>query len=182
MYILEKFKFWWVFCLLATSQIAFGLATPISIPIYYAAHCTDLQGTWRGFFVDPNDLFGSGQHWPITLSLAVRGSKVIGRIINLAEPLKGIDPQLPPKTFLPVWASCSHGQLTHLVLGHNSCGVYGTPSGLVAKNLLLMYLPYQNAMIGTQFLTILQRVNHHYPYPLPKEATDWIIPNLQSCT
>lgn len=143
------------------------------IPKYYQASCQAYTGTWQGFYTDPTDLFGNGGPWPTKVSLYARGNQIIGNVQGYATDNK--------KTY-KLWATCNNGMLSNIFIDTaKQCGGASKQGSLVSKNVLIMNMHYENATTGTEFLTVLQRINNKYSYPIPTQVSAFGMPKIQSC-
>jgi hypothetical protein len=158
---------------LSVSVYADTTTQSLVIPQYFQANCQGLTGTWQGFYTDPTDLFGNGGPWPTKVSLYVQGNQVIGRVRGFAADNKKTE---------KLWATCNNGMLSNIFVGDaNHCGSTSKQGAQVSKNVLIMDWSYQNAMTGTNFLTVLHRVNNKYAYSIPTADSDFAMPKIQSC-
>ena len=125
----------------------------LHVPLYYAATCDHLTGTWLGYYTDPQGLLIDRA---INITLQATSNHVVGKVTPLeSRGVGSIHGQL--------WATCDHGRLNHVFVGSSKqCGHFAPAGGLVAANTLLLYLPYENAMTETNVLAVLHRENDQY--------------------
>ncbi len=143
----------------------------------YNASCADLTGTWQGSFIDPTELFGNGGPWPIKFNLYNRGDTVIGQVDASQAPA-----YVKHSASGQFFAQCQQATLSKIFLKNkNHCGHFATQGALAGKNMLIFYLPYENAMNATDFLVVLTRSNNSYTGKIPKNVVSMQIPNIQTC-
>lgn len=171
---MKKFKILALFLIGITASVYADTNTQnLIIPKYFQASCQAYTGTWQGFYTDPTDLFGNGGPWPTKISLFVQGNQVIGMVQGYAADNKKVQ---------KLWATCNNGMLSNILVGtSNHCGGTSKQGALVSKNMIIMDMHYENAMTGTEFLTVLKRVNDAYPYPVPTQANAFVMPKIQTC-
>ena len=147
-----------IFLFLSYTSVTSANTTSINIKQYYDANCSRLTGTWSGVYTDPTNLFGDGGPWPITISMTTKDNNIIGTI-KTPGPLNG-DSQL--------WGTCVRGRLTKIFAGStNQCGDYAPDGVLISQNMIIMSIPYENAMTGTNFIVTLQRKNNSFTGEIP---------------
>lgn len=142
--------------MICTVNYAANLPINSSIVIakYYAAKCTNINGEWHGFFVDPTDLFGDGGPWPISADISCHNGRVNG-VLNASQAPVYVRAAASGE----LQATCASGLITGVTLGKHIVHRSIVPNSmLISKNVLLLYVPYENAMIGTNFLLILKRI------------------------
>ena len=147
-------------------------------PWYGNSHaCELLTGLWQGKVYDTSGLFGNKSGgWPVTVDLVNKDGKFYGLIKATNQrrqsPLKG-----------RVWADCKQGVLANTVLNapQQNCGDYAPPSVLVTPKLLLLYVHMENAMIGTNFLLVLNPTHHKLTAGQVKTLTAKPAPTYQTC-
>jgi hypothetical protein len=137
-------------CCICT-QLCLAKPPGLQIEKYYASSCKQLAGSWHGFFVDQTDLFGSGGPWPITMSLQCRQGKLSGRINDNDTPA-----YVRGTIGGAVRGICKRGEITEFIMHKHKDGLKSS-GALVARNLLIIKLPWQGAMISAKFLLVLKR-------------------------
>jgi hypothetical protein len=157
--------------LISQSSFAYNNSTKvITLAKYYRATCQDYTGTWQGFMTDPQELFADGGPWPVTLSLFNHGQYIIGQGGGAPVGIKKI------------WAQCKDGVLSNIFWGEKgACGGFSQQGLLVSKNVLVLELNYESAMIGTKFLLFLKRKNSVYSYQVPTKEKDYQLEKVKSC-
>jgi hypothetical protein len=167
---LLKLSFATMFFVVASS----AFAGSISVKPAFNANCADLTGTWRGFFIDPTQLFGKGGPWPMQVSLRFKDGLIRGTVdsshapSNVRDSAKG-----------QLWGACKKGMITDVYLqGNQRCGHLAPPGVMLQKNVLLFSLPFENAMTGTDFTVVLTRVNKS---PSDKAPKKWRLGKIQTC-
>ena len=156
--------------LMATSHaFAANMRPSVSIPVYFSANCQHLTGTWLGNYTDPQDLLVDRA---VRISIQAKGDHIVGNVTPLESGgSSAINGQL--------WATCHLGLLSHVFVGApKQCGHFAPAGGLVAANMLILYLPYENAMTGTNVLTVLHRENNQYTGATPAVVA---INNIKTC-
>jgi hypothetical protein len=164
---------------LVHSQIVSAQAdtvSQVSFKQYFNATCDQYTGTWQGFITDPTDLFGNGEAWPVTVYLYVKEGQLVGKTSTITS--KGNTIQSTKK----LWADCKSGVLTQIIWGEKGeCGGVSNQGMLVAKDVLLLQLAWENAMNGTTFYTFLHRQNNQYPFAPPANKAAYHFGDRNTC-
>lgn len=154
-----------------------ALAQGIHIKKYYRSSCEDYAGTWEGVITDPTDLFADGGPWPVTVVLASAHGEIVGE----SSAMKYADGK---STFASrmIRARCSKGQLKDIYWGPlDSCGSLSQNGELVSKNMLVLQLNYENAMIGAEMYAFLQRKSNSYFVTRVRNLKPYDPKAVQSC-
>ena len=131
-------------------------AEGIQLKKYYRATCDDYTGTWEGVITDPTDLFGDGGPWPVTMRFTAKDGEVIGE--STAIEYAGGKGKFARRL---IRAHCSNGQLQDIYWGKLSgCGSLSQNGELVSKNMLVLQLNFESAMIGANLYAFLERKNN----------------------
>lgn len=166
--------FAWVF-LMTTSVMAAG--DVMQIKPYYADSCKNLSGVWQGNAYDPTGLFGDGGPWPLTLNVSVKQNDLYGEI-------KGVK-NTSVKNALTgrIWATCADNAITNLIhmTENNSCGASSPVGVLATPSLLLLYVHWENAMNGTDFLLVLHKKSSTLGQSAIKDLVSKAKPDFKSC-
>jgi len=148
---------------------------PKVMKIRPGGECNNLTGIWQGNTYDPSMLFYSGGPWAVTVYVSNRDGKVYGALdpgpVKMQRTLKG-----------KLWAECHQGIVTKTLFlsAKRRCGAYAPTSVLVTPSLLILYLHWENAMIGTNFLLVLHKrtdqltakdIHFHTELPAPQFQT-----------
>lgn len=150
----------------------------MSITHWYGAKnaCSYVSGEWKGKAYDTQGLFGDSGPWSVTVRIIDRKGKLFG---DIKAPNKIVHSSLQQR----FWADCSNGVITNLQINKPSlkCGDVSPPSVLATAKLLLLYVHYENAMIGTNFLLVLNPVKKHLSKAEIKYLTSVPRPNYKTC-
>lgn len=147
-----------------------SVRSTLTVPLYHAASCAQLTGTWLGSYTDPQGLLVNRA---IRVTLQAKAGQVIGNVKSVgSNDASSINGQL--------WAVCDHGMLSHVFVGSpKHCGHFAPPGGLMSANTLLLYLPYENAMAETNVFAVLYRENNLYNGS--KRSTVNTVPLIHTC-
>lgn len=127
-------------------------AANIQLSPYYQANCADYAGTWQGFMTNPSDLFAGGGPWPVKLTLTEKQGQLYGRTIVANNPV------LQSLNNREVFVRCENGNLQKIFWGKKgSCGTVSQQGVQVSKNVIVLQLMYENAMMNAPFLLFLKR-------------------------
>lgn len=152
-------------------------ADGINLNKYYVAKCEDYSGTWEGVVTDPTDLFANGGPWPVTVVLSVKGNEIMGQ--SSAFSYAGKQGKFDSRM---IRARCSNGQLSDIFWGKlDACGSLSQTGTLVSKNMLVMQLNYENAMINADMLAFLQRKSDQYYIPKSENMRPYDPKRVESC-
>lgn len=132
--------------------------------------CQKLTGAWQGSLIDTQGLFSQKKH-PVTLHIQFHEGKFYGEARIRYQNLKHIVNQY----FI---GQCNQGKLSNVYLNQpRQCGHFG-PEGVIKENKLTLYLPYENAMTGTNFKITARPTMSFVQIPIKKIK----VPNpLLSC-
>jgi hypothetical protein len=128
--------------------------------------CQNLSGTWQGYYSDPQGLF-STQPSPIKLQFMLKDNRVIG--LSTANNAKA-----PGASAVSgrIWGTCKAGKITQVFLGKGTqCGHFAKKNSFVRGDTLSLYVPYENAMTGTDFMITAHKASAQYPKQLSKMKT-----------
>ena len=153
----------------AGQVFAANVPASVNIPLYFAATCQHLTGTWLGSYTDPQELLVDRA---VRVSMQGRGNHIVGNVTPLeSSGASTVNGQL--------WATCHSGLLNHVFVGTpKQCGHFAPTGGLVAANTIILYLPYETAMADTNVLAVLHRENDQYTGAKPAVAE---INNVKTC-
>jgi len=113
--------------------------------------CKQLTGTWQGSVTDPHGLFG-GTPAPITLKI----THTKGNFFGISHTKNAIINNALNHSFS---GQCVNGKLIKVYLQNSSkCGHFA-PAGKITGSQLTLFLPFENAMTGTDFVVKAKRVN-----------------------
>ena len=113
--------------------------------------CNQLNGTWKGFVSDKRGLFDTN-NTPITLHIKYKNKHFYGMS-------KVANPALAHALNRSFNGICTNGKLSKVYLENAfKCGHFAQ-QGNIRRNNLTIYLPYENAMTGTDFMVIAKKVD-----------------------
>lgn len=145
--------------------------------------CSSLNGTWAGYVSNPPKLFHDGGPWTIQLQIKEKQNQFIGEVsIGTEKPSRAPD-NVKDALMKTLRGQCQQGKLQNVFLGnHLDCGHFAEPGLLITEKMMLINLPYENAMTDSTFTAMLVKTSHQITSErLGDKAVVKSLDNVKSC-